>query len=74
MMKSAVPYPISQRVRVRCERIYAWMRHFPSELARSRQTLGVSRIAEHGMTPLYVKQSVGFVLRKVKMRVVPRKS
>ena len=34
-----------------------------------------AQLALHGMTPLQVKQSVGFVLfDKVKMRVVPRKS
>ena len=36
MMKSALFQAIFQRVRGRCERIYAKMRHFPSELARSK--------------------------------------
>ena len=71
-MKSAHVQCIFQRVCGRCEQIYANVRHFPSELARSKR-VSIAWLALHGMTPLTVRQSVGFVLRKVKMWVVPRK-
>ena len=43
---------VLQRVRARCERIYGRMRHFPSELARSRSALPMNSHAR--LTALHV--------------------
>ena len=70
-MKSARVQGIFQRVCGRCEQIYANMRHFPSELARSKRSFHCA-ISPARHDTVNVRQSVGFVFQ-AKMRVVPRK-
>ena len=59
-MKSARVQGIFQRVCGRCEQIYANMRHFPSELARSKRILPRA-ISPARHDTVSVRQSVGFV-------------
>ena len=59
-MKSARVQGIFQRVCGRCEQIYANMRHFPSELARSKRSFHCA-ISPARHDTVNVRQSVGFV-------------
>lgn len=62
-MKSADLQVIFQRVRGRCERIYARVRHFPSELAKSRSFLANSFARQ---TPLQVGKVLALFLAEPK--------
>ncbi len=69
-MKSAALQGNFQRVRARCERIFAKGRHFPSELAGSRS---YSTNSPARQTPLFVSKVLALLFYNARMRVVPRK-